>query len=67
MPFDGGVYTGLSSNTFNDASPGTIIDPFDWNLLFTDIEDAINDVATGAATGTLASVATLLYNHEHFR
>ena len=48
MPFSGGRYTGLA-NSFNDAVAGRVIDPLDWNELFTDIESAINRVASGIA------------------
>lgn len=66
MPFSGGTYTGLS-NTFNNAAAGTIIDPNDWNDLFTDIEDAFNDVVNAEAAGTPSSYVIHLFNHEHFR
>lgn len=58
MPFDsGGTYSGLS-NSFNDAVSGTIIDPLDWNDLFTDIESAINKVAGGISNFAKTDVAS---------
>lgn len=46
MPFSSGTYTGLA-NSFNDAVSGTVIDPLDWNDLFTDIEGGINALLLG--------------------
>ena len=48
MPFSGGTYTGLV-NSFNDAVSGEIIDPADWNAMFSDLETALNALASGAA------------------
>lgn len=59
MPFVNGVYTG-TSNTFNNAVNGTIIDPADWNELFTDIELGLNDLSAGRvyAPTSVVSAAT---------
>lgn len=58
MPFDsGGTYSGLS-NSFNDAVSGTIIDPLDWNDLFTDIESAINAVSGGVGSFAKTDIAS---------
>src|SRR5688572_28916073 len=59
MPFANGSYTGLG-NTFNDAAAGQVIDPEDWNDLFTDMEAALNVLSKGthAATTDVVSAAT---------
>lgn len=57
MAFSSGVYTGLS-NTFNNATAGTIIDQDDWNDLFTDIETAINAAANGKSSQAVTDVAS---------
>lgn len=59
MPFASGIYTG-TSNTFNNAVNGTIIDPADWNELFTDIELGLNDLSAGRvyAPTSVVSAAT---------
>lgn len=59
MPFVNGVYTGIS-NTFNNAVNGTIIDPADFNELFSDIELALNDLSAGRvyAPTNVVSAAT---------
>jgi hypothetical protein len=52
MPISGRAYTGLS-NSFNNAVSGTIIDPLDWNDLFTDIETAINTLSSKVVINVL--------------
>ncbi len=59
MAFALGIYTGLS-NSFNNAVSGTVIEPDDWNDLFTDIETALNAVSIGTifAKTDVASATT---------
>lgn len=46
MSFSGSTYVGIA-NSFNDAVSGTVIEPGDFNDLFTDIETAFNTVSAG--------------------
>ncbi len=57
MPFTSGTYTGLA-NSFNDAVSGTIIDPLDWNELFTDIEAGINAASGGVGSFAKTDIAS---------
>jgi hypothetical protein len=69
MAFSSGVYTGVA-NSFNNAAEGDVIDPDDWNTLFTDIETALNVLSKGtyaaktdlaaATTTNLGSISTLI-------
>lgn len=56
MAFSGSTYGGLA-NSFNEAVSGTVIDPLDWNELFTDIETAINKLS-GGKTAEVVDVAS---------
>lgn len=56
MAFSGSTYGGLA-NSFNEAVSGTVIDPLDWNELFTDIEAAINALS-GGKTAEIVDVAS---------
>ena len=58
MAFSSGVYTGVA-NSFNNAAEGDVIDPDDWNDLFTDLETALNVLSKGTyATKTDLAAAT---------
>lgn len=56
MSFSGATFSGLV-NSWNDAVSGTVIDPLDWNELFTDIEASFNKLS-GGKTAEIVDVAS---------
>lgn len=56
MAFSGSTFSGLV-NTWNDAVSGTVIDPEDWNDLFSDIETSFNRLS-GGKTAEIVDVAS---------
>ena len=59
MAFSSGVFTG-TANSWNDAEAGDIIDPADWNTIYTELETAFNVLSKGtfATKSDVASATT---------